>query len=185
MKREILAAMLPLLMPFALNADENLEELYAFIDEHSPKYHPMHPENDLVGMPKYNSRVVRSDPRIIVVTDDDLQEMKLTGHGTSDALYEVETATIYLSERVDLSTAYGKSVLLHEIVHHVQHQMNLDAIACGYSFIEGDAYAIQAEYLWQHSDMALTAIRELSIVRGIQGEHCLLDLIMNGERKAR
>ena len=181
MKRKILAAMLPLLMPFALNADESLEEFYQFIDKHSPEYHPMYPENDLVGMPKYNSRVVESDPRIVIVTDDDLQEMKLSGHGTADALYEVETATIFLSERLDLDTVYGKSVLLHELVHHVQHQMDLDEIACGYSFIEGDAYAVQAEYLKQHGDMALTAIHELSMIRGIQGEHCLLDLIMNGE----
>lgn len=162
-------------------ADESLEEFYQFIDEHSPEYHAMHPDNNLVGKPKYNSAVVRFDPKILIVTDDMLQGMKLIGHGTADALYEVETATIYLSDRIDLDTVYGQSVLLHELVHHVQHQMDLDEIACGYSFIEGDAYAVQVEFLRQHEDQALTAIHELSMVRGIQGEHCLLDIIMNGE----
>lgn len=181
MKREILAAVLPLLMPFALNADENLEEFYQFIDEHSPEYHMMYPDNALIGTPKYNSGVVEFDPRIVIVTDDDLQEMKLSGHGTADALYEVETATIYLSDRIDLDTVYGKSVLLHELVHHVQHQTNLDDIVCGHWFVEADAYSVQAEFLKMHDDKALTGIRGLGILHNGLGERCLLDIIMNGE----
>ena len=180
MRNVIFAALVACLVAPAV-ADESLGELYQFIDKHSPEYHMMYPDNALIGTPKYSSEVVRFDPRIVIVTDDMLQEMKLSGHGTADALYEVETATIYLSDRVDLNTAYGRSVLLHELVHHVQYQMDLDAIACGYTFVEGDAYSVQADYLEQHDDAALTAIRGLSILRSSFGERCLLELIMNGE----
>ena len=135
----------------------------------------------MVGDSKYNSSAVRFDPKLKIVTDAVLQDMKLIGHGTADALYEVETATIYLSDRIDLNTAYGQSVLLHELVLHVQHQMDLDEIACGYSFVEDDAYTVQAEYLKQHGDEAWEAIRTLGIMRSGMGERCLLDLIMNGE----
>ena len=179
------AVLLPVMTPVASIASERLETLYRFINENSPEYHMMYPDNDLVGKPKYHSDMVKSDPRIVIVTDGMLQDMKLSGHGTADALYEVETATIYLSDHVNLDTVHGRSVLLHELVHHVQHQTDLEAVACGHWFVEGDAYSVQAEYLkehgYGHDDRTLTGIRGMGILHSSMGERCLLDLIMNGQ----
>lgn len=155
--------------------------LHQFIEDNSPVYAWTYPDAELVGQPKFENLVI-THPKVAVMPDDELQDIRKTTRSRVEAFYSSDTATIYLSDRIDLDTAYGQSVLLHELVHHVQHQMDLDGIACGWSFLEGDAYTVQAAYLEEHGidDATLKGIVGASAMHNSVGERCLLELIMNG-----
>ncbi len=62
--------------------------------------------------------------------------------------YFPENDTIALARDVDLSTVFGKSVLLHEMVHMAQHQR--DDIPNCVGRLESEAYFIQGIYLSEH-----------------------------------
>ncbi|MGS2718376.1 DUF6647 family protein [Eionea flava] len=67
-----------------------------------------------------------------------------------EAVYAADKNTIYLGEKVDLNTDYGRSVLVHELIHFLQktHQHHTQ-VACG-NALEKDAYTIQADFMKAH-----------------------------------
>lgn len=73
-------------------------------------------------------------------------------------LYVSSEQRIYLSKNVDLSTVFGKSILLHELVHHIQHTSPQSAnVYMGrqkscFAKFEKQAYAIQNLYLKSHGN---------------------------------
>lgn len=62
-------------------------------------------------------------------------------------LYNHKNNTIYLHESVDLTTVFGKSVLLHELVHFNQYAMGEYARAECMQANERLAYQMQNQYL--------------------------------------
>lgn len=62
-------------------------------------------------------------------------------------LYNYKNNTIYIGNSVDLETPYGKSILLHELVHYVQYHNDIyDTVNC-IQQNESLAYDIQNLYL--------------------------------------
>ncbi len=172
----------------AITAEEYpLDSLYRFIENNSPVYSWTYPDADFVGQPKFMSNGVVILPQIVVVPDAELQTHRNATRSKVEAFYNSEKGTIFVSDRIDLGTTYGQSVLLHELVHHIQFQMDLEGIACGYSFIEGDAYSIQAAYLKEHGfeddSETLKGIIGAGAFHTAMGERCLLELIMTGKER--
>ena len=170
--------------PLALIADESLDQLHRSTDWRSPECSWTYPDNDVVAQPKRYSDMAKPNPQVPIISDDMLQEQKLSGHGTANVPNEVEIGATYLLSRVHLHAAYGRSVLLHELVRHIRCQADLDAIACGQTLVAGGACSVQAECLKQHvfpkGNKTLTAIRGMGIVHKSLGERCLMELNMNG-----
>ena len=163
----------------------SLDLLYHFIENNSPVYSWTYPDADMVGQPKFKSIGGTPHPEIVVVPDTELQSHRLATRSKIEAFYNSDKGTIYISDRIDWGSTYGQSVLLHELVHHVQYQMDLEGIACGYSFVEGDAYSVQAAYLKEHGfdDETLKGVVGASVMYNSIGERCLLELIMTGKEQ--
>jgi len=69
---------------------------------------------------------------------------------TTIGLYNHKNNTIYLSDIVDIKTRFGKSVLLHEVVHYLQYQNGVYETAECVAENEKLAYKIQNSYLTEH-----------------------------------
>lgn len=67
-----------------------------------------------------------------------------------EAVYASDNNTIFLGEKIDPKSTYGRSVLIHELIHFLQnkHQMH-DKVACA-NALEKDAYLIQSDYMVQN-----------------------------------
>lgn len=70
---------------------------------------------------------------------------------TTIGLYNHKNNTIYLSDIVDINTRFGKSVLLHEVVHYLQYQNGVYDSAQCVAENEKLAYKIQNSYLTEHN----------------------------------
>ncbi|MBF9031249.1 hypothetical protein HKCCE3408_12675 [Rhodobacterales bacterium HKCCE3408] len=68
---------------------------------------------------------------------------------TVRGVYDSETATIYLVRQWYGETAFDRSVLLHEMVHH--RQASAQHWYCPQA-MEWDAYVVQEEYLNDHGE---------------------------------
>jgi hypothetical protein len=66
------------------------------------------------------------------------------------ALYEYPSATVYVSEDFDWSNLLDKSILLHELVHHMQHY-NEVVFQC-HAAAEPQAYELQAAWLEEQGE---------------------------------
>ena len=63
------------------------------------------------------------------------------------ALYNHDNNTIYITDTIDLDTDYGKSVLLHEMVHYLQFTNGRnDEVMC-LRALENNAYQLQNSFL--------------------------------------
>lgn len=62
-------------------------------------------------------------------------------------LFHQRRNTIYLSDSVELNTVYGRSVLLHELVHYMQHKNGLYASSICLQALERPAYELTNKYL--------------------------------------
>ncbi len=67
-------------------------------------------------------------------------------------LYNFRDGNIYLLEDEDLTTIEGQAVLIHELVHYLQHGIDKQ-VECMRE-LESAAYAAQAEFLAQHDQEA-------------------------------
>lgn len=119
--------------------------LLLWISQHSnfqPVPQPLIPELQVVPQPAL-VRLVYEDKLLARLTPKEIQQLE------SDiaALYDNENNRIYVAANIDMHSAYGNSVLVHELVHFLQfHQGRNEQVAC-ISALEGDAYRIQAKYM--------------------------------------
>ncbi|MEM7541587.1 MAG: DUF6647 family protein [Pseudomonadota bacterium] len=67
-------------------------------------------------------------------------------------LYDFEQHTIYIAEELDLNAARGRSILLHELVHHAQFSSKQFTSMSGDASLEPMAYQIESLYLSDHAD---------------------------------
>lgn len=61
------------------------------------------------------------------------------------AIYQIGDGTIYVADDVDLETAWGQSVILHELVHYYQDNSG-NTYAC-LGDMEREAYQLQQDWL--------------------------------------
>lgn len=90
---------------------------------------------------------IKTIPTIAVVSRSRM--IALSGRDVY-GLYDRQNKTIYLLEDLDLEEYFGKSVLLHELVHHYQQESGL--ITSYLCIIESErlAYETQRSYLLSH-----------------------------------
>jgi hypothetical protein len=63
------------------------------------------------------------------------------------AIYDNENKTIILNKKFDIETIHDKSVLFHELVHHVQFANDIDSNVECVGDLEKEAYTLQDEWL--------------------------------------
>ena len=64
-----------------------------------------------------------------------------------EAIYDHRRKRILVSSRIDWDSAYGRSVIVHELVHFIQYQRGeQDRVGC-LNALEKDAYQVQALYM--------------------------------------
>jgi hypothetical protein len=63
------------------------------------------------------------------------------------ALYQNNLNRIYVSNVIDIDSDYGKSVLLHELVHFLQYKVGYHENNDCLRSLEVDAYRLQNKYL--------------------------------------
>ena len=80
-----------------------------------------------------------------IVTKKDLKENTVF---IIQAAYIPENYTIYLPHDLKLDTLLFKSILIHELVHHIQNINDVSYPCDGY--IEKDAYNLEMKYLTQN-----------------------------------
>lgn len=109
-------------------------------------------------------------PEIHVVSPAEIQRMLCKGDCGIKAFY-LPGKGIYLSNAVGpLDDAFGRSVLLHELVHHVQHVTGrFDGVAdtCDRWFSkEREAYQVQNAYLQREGERRRFALDSLPFMCG-------------------
>lgn len=83
-----------------------------------------------------------------------------------EAVYNHDLKTILLSNKIDPNSGYGRSVIVHELVHFIQYQQKLNEEVACLNALERDAYTLQAQYMEQHGipknfDQATIALRSM------------------------
>ena len=64
-----------------------------------------------------------------------------------EAVFDHHQNRILLSSRIDWDSPYGRSVIVHELVHFIQYQQGMqDRVEC-LNALERDAYEVQALYM--------------------------------------
>ncbi|MEM7541124.1 MAG: hypothetical protein AAF384_05995 [Pseudomonadota bacterium] len=89
----------------------------------------------------------------------DPEKMRIFG------LYNFNERAVYLLDSLDLNSAQGKGVLLHELVHFLQYQYDEDENAQCMAELEGLAYLLEAQYLTAHDHehkISMNHIRKVS-----------------------
>ena len=79
----------------------------------------------------------------------------------------------------------GSPFCCTNFVHNIQYPMDLEGMACSFSFIEADAYSLQAACMKaqgvREDNEAFMTLKTAGAFHTAVGERCLLELIMNGE----
>ncbi len=88
-----------------------------------------------------------------------------SGMRSQAGAYFPETGRIELAPDLDLTTAYGQSFLLHELVHAAQFAEGADLHARCPAALEAEAYRVQAQFL---QDAGLTRDALLTRMLGDQ-----------------
>lgn len=100
-----------------------------------------------------------SIPQVISVTKSELVSEMFEGRVPyaldknrvrAIGLYNFKTSTIYLLNRIDISTTRGKSVLLHELAHYLQYKHGINRKVKCKQQLEYLAYELQSAYLVEH-----------------------------------
>jgi len=72
------------------------------------------------------------------------------GQRSQAGAYLPASGQIELAPDLDLSTAFGRSFLLHELVHAAQYRSGAEASVICLAELEAEAYLVQAGYLRSH-----------------------------------
>ncbi len=71
------------------------------------------------------------------------------------ALYDHELKTIILNNDFDINTVHDKSVLFHELVHHMQYENGKRSEVECIGILEKEAYELQDQWLQETYDVTL------------------------------
>ena len=82
-------------------------------------------------------------------------------------LYNFNEGAVYLLDSIDLNTDEGKGILLHELVHYLQYQTNMDDNVKCKNELESLAYVLEAKFLDPHDhkhNISVSHIQKVSAV---------------------
>jgi hypothetical protein len=102
---------------------------------------------------RFNKKNVQP-PEIAVIHDDDMCQMaygeNVIEHGINCnnilGLYNFINKTIYIVDSLNLDSVYGKSIILHELVHHYQYECNYDDSITCLADLEPLSYELEKKY---------------------------------------
>ncbi len=122
-------------------------EMVRFILKHGPVKRTWD-GNHFIETPLFVGEV--SEPIVQLVSKEEMLVIVAGQAPGVVAMYDSELKTMFLDKDIDPKSPQGYSIILHELVHHVQNVMGLtDATRCPMS-LEYDAYRIQMIYLDNH-----------------------------------
>lgn len=103
---------------------------------------------DVEGLETVEIKVVNQQAMADLINRNTMKH-PITADQVSDllGLFDHNDQSIYLSDKLDLSTPYGRSVLLHELVHYVLFKNFLYAASICHQALEKPAYDLQNDYL--------------------------------------
>lgn len=142
-----------------------LDELFLFIKEHSPVHTGLHPN---AGEDVFTIENIKA-PAVRFLTNDQMEQFAGDGMGNVIALYE--EGYMYLNTTIDFSKGEDMSVLVHELVHHVQWFSGENELAHYQAcpmHLERDAFRIQDEWM-KTADVSERWVYEMKITGQIQG----------------
>ena len=71
------------------------------------------------------------------------------------ALYDHMDKIVILNKDFDITTVHNKSVLFHELVHHLQYENDIDSTVECRGDLEKEAYTLQDEWLQETYDVTV------------------------------
>lgn len=108
---------------------------------------PQLPMPDLQVLPQTSlMRLLYEENLLARLSPKELRELE----NDVAALYDHQRNTIHVAANIDLHSAHGKSVLVHELVHFLQFAQGQSKEMACINALEGDAYRIQAKYMLAH-----------------------------------
>jgi hypothetical protein len=84
------------------------------------------------------------------LSKDDKERVYKSLASSLEAVYAADKNTIYLGKKIDPQSAYGRSVVVHELIHFLQKTHQAETTVACRNALEKDAYLIQADYMKQH-----------------------------------
>ena len=79
--------------------------------------------------------------------DNLLKDWDLDNKSNPIALYDHIDKIVILNKNFDIKTIRDKSVLFHELVHHLQYENDIDSTVKCQGELEKEAYTLQDEWL--------------------------------------
>ncbi len=107
------------------------------------------------GLPTVMSADQITLAALIINDDEELRENKNTFSFQNfanqlEAVYDHRHQRILVSSKIEWNSPYGRSVLVHELVHFIQYKNGeQDQVGC-LNALERDAYEVQALYMEAH-----------------------------------
>lgn len=98
---------------------------------------------NLKPIPKYNKEIC-----------DSRENWDIDNRGPL-ALYDHIDKLIILNKDFDITTVHDKSVLLHELVHHLQYHNGIDSTVNCQAELEKEAYNLQDEWLQEKHNVTV------------------------------
>lgn len=131
---------------FAAPQPSDMEWMIDWIQKHSP-HTSLFDET-----PIYKTEGIPM-PEIFIVDEREMSKLSGAPMGEVLAMYESYGSMMVLLEGTDFDSIEGKSIVLHELVHHVQNFSGETAKneECPIN-LEPDAYRIQIKYLEANAD---------------------------------
>lgn len=143
----------------------NLDAMFAFIQKHSPEFGMLHPR---AGQDRFTTDNIMP-PVVRYLTNEQMEIFAGPGMGAAVAIYE--EGYMYLNAEIDYSDDEDLSILLHELVHHVQwfsgENQDPHFSACPIH-LENDAYRIQIEWM-RDQEVSESWINMMKLNQQIQG----------------
>ncbi len=82
-----------------------------------------------------------------LLSDVDKEKMYTSLASSLEAVYAADKNIIYIGKKIDPQSPYGRSVMVHELIHFLQKVHNHHASAPCLNALEKDAYNIQEKYM--------------------------------------
>jgi hypothetical protein len=84
------------------------------------------------------------------LSKDDQKEVYKNLASSLEAVYAADINTIYIGKKIDPQSPYGRSVVVHELIHFLQKVHKHETKVACTNALEKDAYQIQAKYMKQN-----------------------------------
>lgn len=121
--------------------------LLLWINQHTQfEYDPHH------GLPAISAADQITLAALIIDDEDELKRNRNTVSFQNfvnqlEAVYDHHRQRILLSSKIDWNSPYGRSVIVHELVHFIQYQQGMQNRVECLNALERDAYEVQALYM--------------------------------------